>query len=219
MASQFHNRLVGTIVIVALGVIFLPDLLDGKKAREEEAFSEIPLRPAAEFNPGDDAAFEVVQVPSDDTSTQVDNDIDESRSSDDDEKNKGWSIQTDEREQQATAKVATKVDSPPPQAKVQTQKTPEPVKASKPSQNASAAFTLQLGSFNNATNVKALVSQLRKGGFTAYTLPEKPIDGRLTKVFVGPDVSEAKLKKLQQQVEKLTGLKGRVVSYNPLETE
>ncbi|MGL6122056.1 MAG: sporulation protein, partial [Shewanella sp.] len=45
MSSQFHNRLVGTVVLVALGVIFLPDILDGKKDRQEEQFSEIPLRP------------------------------------------------------------------------------------------------------------------------------------------------------------------------------
>ncbi|EAS4517614.1 TPA: cell division protein DedD, partial [Salmonella enterica] len=29
MASKFQNRLVGTIVLVALGVIVLPGLLDG----------------------------------------------------------------------------------------------------------------------------------------------------------------------------------------------
>lgn len=30
MASRFQSRLVGTIVLVAVGVIILPDLLDGK---------------------------------------------------------------------------------------------------------------------------------------------------------------------------------------------
>ena len=46
MSNQFHNRLVGTIVVVALGVIFLPDLLDGKNTQKEEGFTEIPLRPS-----------------------------------------------------------------------------------------------------------------------------------------------------------------------------
>lgn len=32
MASKFQNRLVGTIVLVALGVIVLPGLLDGQKS-------------------------------------------------------------------------------------------------------------------------------------------------------------------------------------------
>lgn len=81
-----------------------------------------------------------------------------------------------------------------------------------------SGFTLQLGSFNNATNVKALVAQLRKSGFKAYTIPENPKDGVLTKVFVGPDVSEAKLKKVQVEVENLTRLKGWIVPFNPLES-
>ncbi|MCK8158054.1 cell division protein DedD, partial [Erwinia amylovora] len=31
MASKFQNRLVGTVIIVALGVIVLPGVLDGQK--------------------------------------------------------------------------------------------------------------------------------------------------------------------------------------------
>lgn len=31
MASKFQSRLVGTIILVAVGVIVLPDVLDGKK--------------------------------------------------------------------------------------------------------------------------------------------------------------------------------------------
>ena len=63
MSSQFHNRLVGTVVLVALGVIFLPDILDGKKDRQEEQFSEIPLRPTViEQQKADDDMFEVLSA-------------------------------------------------------------------------------------------------------------------------------------------------------------
>jgi len=79
-------------------------------------------------------------------------------------------------------------------------------------------LTLQLGAFSNAANVKALVAQLRKSGYKAYTIPDTPKDGVLTKVFVGPDVSEVKLKKIQEEVESLTRLKGRIVPFNPLES-
>ncbi len=44
MATQFQNRLVGTLVLVCLGVIFLPDLFDGKKAHNKENFQSIPLQ-------------------------------------------------------------------------------------------------------------------------------------------------------------------------------
>ena len=45
MASKFQNRLVGTIIPVAVGVIVLPVLLDGDKKYNEDQFAAIPLIP------------------------------------------------------------------------------------------------------------------------------------------------------------------------------
>jgi DedD protein len=47
VASKFQNRLVGTVILVALGVIILPGLLDGKKKHYEDEFAAIPLVPKA----------------------------------------------------------------------------------------------------------------------------------------------------------------------------
>ncbi|MCF1428896.1 MAG: SPOR domain-containing protein [Shewanella sp.] len=163
MSSQFHNRLVGTIVVVALGVIFLPDILDGKKNRVQEEFAEIPLRPhsgSPQFAP----AFEVVS-PAESMATETTDHADAE-----------WS----------EAQTAS-------------------------------GWALQLGSFHDPGNVQRLVEQLRKAGFNAYTLPRKPVDNSITKVYVGPDVSKAEIKKLMTEVEKLTKLKGSVVPFDPLE--
>lgn len=45
MTSALKNRLVGTIIIVALAVIFLPDFLDGKKQTNKEPFVSVPASP------------------------------------------------------------------------------------------------------------------------------------------------------------------------------
>lgn len=45
MASRFQNRLVGTIILVALGAIILPGLLNGKKKHYQDEFAAIPLVP------------------------------------------------------------------------------------------------------------------------------------------------------------------------------
>lgn len=45
MASKFQNRLAGTIVLFAIGVIVLPSLLDGEKKKYQEDFAAIPLVP------------------------------------------------------------------------------------------------------------------------------------------------------------------------------
>lgn len=187
LSSQFQNRLVGVIVLVALGVIFLPDILDGKKQQQEEQFSEIPLRPAVEANLDTSSDFEAIDL-------------------------------TDEAAQFSAAEpevlpidtTPSNVTATEPQAKP-----PKPVKVEQ--SVPSGAYTLQLGSFKNAANVNALVKRLRDKGFRAYTLPQKPVDGELTKVFVGPDISKAKLQRLQKELDKLTELKSAVVSYNPVE--
>lgn len=48
MATQFQNRLVGTVILVSLGVIFLPDLLTGKGDGGQEPIASVPLRPEAQ---------------------------------------------------------------------------------------------------------------------------------------------------------------------------
>lgn len=45
MASKFQNRLVGTIILVAIGVIVLPDWLDGKKIHYQDSIASIPIQP------------------------------------------------------------------------------------------------------------------------------------------------------------------------------
>ncbi|MCC5879854.1 MAG: SPOR domain-containing protein [Idiomarina sp.] len=46
MASPLQNRIVGTAILIALAVIFLPDLLDGEKVSRDDELETIPLRPA-----------------------------------------------------------------------------------------------------------------------------------------------------------------------------
>lgn len=184
LSSQFQNRLVGVIVLVALGVIFLPDILDGKKQQQEEQFSEIPLRPAVEMNLDTSPEYKAIDLT--DEAAQFSAAEPEVLSSD------------------ADKPSVTSIASKPKPAKVEQSLT-------------SSAYTLQLGSFKNAANVNALVKRLRSKGFRAYTLPQTPVDGELTKVFVGPDISKAKLQRLQKELDKLTELKSAVVSYNPVE--
>ena len=45
MATQFQNRLIGTVILVSLGVIFLPDLLTGKHNNPHEPIASVPLNP------------------------------------------------------------------------------------------------------------------------------------------------------------------------------
>lgn len=58
MASQLQNRIVGSVILIALAVIFLPELLDGQPQQRQETFDAIPLQPELEV-----AEMPVTQVP------------------------------------------------------------------------------------------------------------------------------------------------------------
>lgn len=45
MSSQVQNRIVGSVILIALAVIILPELLDGKPVQEQQQFETIPLQP------------------------------------------------------------------------------------------------------------------------------------------------------------------------------
>ncbi|WP_299788394.1 SPOR domain-containing protein [uncultured Shewanella sp.] len=201
MSSHFQNRLVGIIVLVALGVIFLPDILDGKKEHQVEQFSEIPLRP--EVQPASLPEEALVAVDLSEKERVFESAGTEPESTE-------QSVSGDKSGGSKGADEATTVKREPAKEVKSVAKADK-----KPANNSSSAYTLQLGSFNNAANVQGLVKQLRAKGFNAYTLPATPVDGKLTKVFVGPELSKSKLQSLQSGIEKLTKLKGRIVAYDP----
>jgi DedD protein len=80
---------------------------------------------------------------------------------------------------------------------------------------AQGSWILQLGAFKNADSVNALVSKLRAAGYSAQTSPRTPVQGQINRVFIGPDVSKAKLQGMQSRISQMTGLSGSVVAYNP----
>ncbi|MEZ6953551.1 MULTISPECIES: cell division protein DedD [unclassified Aeromonas] len=263
MASKFQNRLVGTVILVALVVIFLPDLMDGNKLEQkEEAFAKIPLRPelepakpalqvsAASTLPADHLASQ--QQASAATQWQVE------------EIGDTVTLAANQASAAAQAQPATQTAAKPepkpvpkPKPEVVAKKPveqpkpkpvpPKPVEVKKPVESkpqagqiksmddliaskmttqavtpapaaaapAQGSWILQLGAFKNADSVNALVGKLRAAGYSAQTSPRTPVQGQINRVFIGPDVSKAKLQGMQSRISQMTGLSGSVVAYNP----
>ena len=251
----------GTVILVALVVIFLPDLMDGNKLEQkEEAFAKIPLRPelepakpalqvsAASTLPADHLASQ--QQASAATQWQVE------------EIGDTVTLAANQASAAAQAQPATQVAAKPepkpvPKPEVVAKKPVEqpkpkpvpakPVEVKKPVESkpqvgqiksmddliaskmttqaatpapaaaapAQGSWILQLGAFKNADSVNALVGKLRAAGYSAQTSPRTPVQGKITRVFIGPDVSKAKLQGMQSRISQMTGLSGSVVAYNP----
>ncbi len=248
MASKFQNRLVGTVILVALVVIFLPDLMDGNKLEQkDEAFAKIPLRPelepakpalqvsAASTLPAEHLASQ--QQASAATQWQVEEIGDTVTLANQGGANPAGASQAPITQQQPVQAVAQPKPQPKPEPKPEVIakkpveakpqagqiKTMDDLIASKMAQPTTApaaapaqgSWILQLGAFKNADSVNALVSKLRAAGYSAQTSPRTPVQGQINRVFIGPDVSKAKLQGMQSRISQMTGLSGSVVAYNP----
>lgn len=177
MASKFQNRLVGTIILVAIGVIVLPDVLDGEKTHYKEEIASIPLKPELD---SELESFEVLD-PVDDSSSLPDT-----------------PVEVVDIDDESVAE-----DKPLP---VVVKEVPER------NEYQDTAWIVQLMALKNADNAKNLVKDLQKRGYQAHTKPENGF----TRVIIGPDVSKSKLERQIVELEKITGSKGQLIKFKPL---
>ncbi len=75
------------------------------------------------------------------------------------------------------------------------------------------AWAVQLGSFSKRSNAVALRDRLQEEGFAAFVRPTAMSDGRLTRVYVGPEFSKEGARHLSGALTKETQLSGLVVPY------
>lgn len=231
MASKFQNRLTGTIVLVALGVIILPGLLDGQKKHYQDEFAAIPLVPkpgdrdepdmlpaatqALPAQPPEGAAEEVragdAAAPSLDATRLAGNGSNE------------LDPAAEPVVQPKPVEKAKPVEKPQPkpqrdkaseQIAAATEVPPEkPVQEEKPAPTGKA-YVVQLGALKNADKVNEVVGKLRGAGYRVYTSPSTPVQGKITRILVGPDASKDKLKGSLGELKQISGLSGVVMNYS-----
>ncbi|MEZ8737024.1 MULTISPECIES: SPOR domain-containing protein [Vibrio] len=189
MASKFQSRLVGTIILVAIGVIVLPDVLDGKKLHYKEEFASIPIKPELDSNV---EVFEVLDPVEDQIAlpdSPVEQVVESGRT---DNSNTQTASSSNDKE---ADKVAVVVKPIPEKNEYQ-----------------DSAWIIQLMALKNADNAKNVVKDLQKRGYQAHTKQEKTF----TRVIIGPDVSKSKLERQIKELEKITGSKGQLLKFKPL---
>ena len=236
MASKFQNRLVGTIALVALGVIVLPGLLDGQKKHYQDEFAAIPLVPkpgdkdepdmlpavtqALPSQPPEGAAEEVragdAAAPSLDASRYAANSstngLDEVPPPVQPPKPKPVDpkpqvqTQTKPARDNTRDQLAAASEAPPAQQKPVAEDKPVPT---------GKAYVVQLGALKNADKVNEIVSKLRGAGYRVFTAPSTPVQGKITRILVGPDASKDKMKGSLGELKQLSGLSGVVMGYSP----
>lgn len=193
MDVLLKQRLVGATVLVALGVIFVPLILEGPSQTlvpEMEALPEpedqVISAPLESF-PAPDA------IPAEPDTAIILTDPQPAAVS------------------EAPAEPAQPVAEPEPE--------PEPVAAApepetKPAKSAPlGSWVVQMGSFSSEQNARRLRDKLRKNGFVTQ-VEKARIDGKQRfRVRVGPFLERAEAEQSRKQIQDKLTLKGRVLSY------
>ncbi|RUO70761.1 SPOR domain-containing protein [Pseudidiomarina salinarum] len=183
MASQLQNRLVGSVILIALAVIILPELLDGKQVQNQEEFETIPLQPQVEV-----AEIPVKTIAEDNKLTQQSDDADS--------------------DLQVTADDAPALDS---DASGDANEPAAPAGTSLKD----AGWVIQLGVFRNQQSVDTLIERLRQRGYRAYREQVSINGDDLTKLMVGPALTQEELERQLPELNKLVGAEGRIIRFTP----
>ncbi|ERM61890.1 DedD protein [Vibrio mimicus CAIM 1883] len=193
MASKFQSRLVGTIVLVAIGVIVLPDVLDGKKTHFKEEIASIPIKPQPE---GEVEKFEVLE-PEQDTIALPEAPV---------------SVTQTNSESSSVPQANTSEPKSTQPAKVEQSVPTTVTEVPETNEYQDSAWIIQLMALKNADNARSVVADLQKRGYQAHVKQENDF----TRVIIGPDVSKSKLETQLLELEKITGAKGQLLKFKPL---
>jgi DedD protein len=215
MDVVLKQRLVGAVVLVALGVIFIPMLLEGPDdtlvpeldqlpelmdpgpSRPLEAFptmDTLPASPDTSVLAADAALEPEVLAPEPEPLPDV----------------------AEGAPPEPAAEAAAEPQPPPATAPGKATPAQPPASqppSAKPKAGALGSWVVQVGSFSNQQNALALRDKLRQGGFTTQ-VEKVRVDAKTHyRVRVGPFLERDEAEQSRKQVADKFKLSGRVLSY------
>ncbi len=219
MSTPFKNRLVGTIIVAAVVVIFLPDILDGEKKTYQDDFEAIPQAPkfsgeqTSKTFPSDKVIHKSVNKVNDETALDIINEDTEAEVVVSTKKVKVKNTTT----QVTPAKPEPIINKPQIEITQSDKVTVAKVKPKPLPEKAviKEAWVIHLGSFKHKKNVEQLINKLKANGYVVFTQPIETKQGTLTKVFIGPELIKSSLDKKLSSLKALTGTQGKVARFYP----
>ncbi|MEZ5491852.1 MAG: SPOR domain-containing protein [Gammaproteobacteria bacterium] len=197
------QRIVGTVVLLMLALIFLPFILDGDGDYQPAITGRIPEMPAVEI-----MREPVPQRP------QIDADRYPRTQP------PAMTVLTDrpavtaQDEPEPRQLVENSVVEPRPEPEPQSEPEPEPEPGPMLDEmSLPAGWSVRLGVFSNPQNAATLESRLLNAGYKAYRRELSGAQGSVTGVFVGPQVEREAANRLKVQLQEEFQLAGLVVRF------
>jgi DedD protein len=204
------QRLVGALILIALGVVFWPIIFVEPGDVTASGVREVPVRPGVNTQPiaapDKKDLREAAELESRKEQQRREDQLAEARAAD-----------------EAQAKTKAKADkvqtapTPVPAPKVAERKTrtQAPQKPALDSEGVPIAWILQVASVSDAGKADALRASLLKLGHKAYTKKVYRSDKVLLRVYIGPKFERAKLDKIKPEIDGVFGVQSMIVRYIP----
>ena len=189
MNQGAKQRVVGTIVLLALALIFLPLVLDGDGNYQPTITSRIPDTPIVDFMPEPVPERPIIDA---DRFPQPPSTI----------------------APEVSEPAAPGDQEPLQQPEEEIQESQEEV--SEPALDERAlpeGWSVRLGIFSNPINATNLTRRLLEAGYRAYSQEIQGAQGLVTGVFVGPQVERAEANLLKDELQSEFQLAGLVVRF------
>jgi len=216
LQQSTKQRIVGTVVLLALALIFLPIIFDGEGSYQPTISSRIPATPNVTVLPEPIQSRPVILadndrpdetepalLPEQDSALAVETTAPEEAGASALDNAPGVAIAADPVEV-ALNTVAEITESAPdftrPGSVLDENGLPQ-------------GWSVRLGSFSNADNANALLERLQEAGYRAYSRIIPAEQGDLTGVFVGPWLDRQISNGYQQSLQDEFQLAGIVVPY------
>lgn len=185
--AQFKQRIVGAIVLVALGVIFIPMILNRDDSGPGISDSNLPQKSPelAQLPTQDIPPAPLPPEPPAETRQQVD---------------------------AATPKLPA--GTPPPKADTPAQSSP-PAPVAEAKESKTAGWVVQVASFSDRSKALALRDRLRKQKYTAFVESVTSKNATLYRVRVGPVTQKAEAVNLQKKISVGFKIKDTLVMTHP----
>ena len=187
MNQGTKQRIVGTVVLLALALIFLPIIFDGQGSYQTQLSSRVPAEPVIPIMP-EPTQTRPVNV--------ADSLLQETEEEPTPENNEAASEQNDEQVQVTTSEPAFTRELPQLNAEGLPQ-----------------GWSVRLGSFAQEENAINLLERLQASGYKAYTRNIDNLQGSLTSVFVGPWLDRNLVDQYKEELQDEFRLAGDIVRF------
>ncbi len=216
MQQSTKQRIVGTVVLLALALIFLPIIFDGEGSYQTTISSRIPATPNVSVLPEPTQSRPVILADSnrpDETEPALLPEQDPSLAGETTVPAEIGASGSDNEPVEAVAADAVEVA-----LNTVTEITESAPDFTRPGSvldenGLPQGWAVRLGSFSNADNANALLERLQEAGYRAYSRIISAEQGDLTGVFVGPWLDRQISNGYQQSLQEEFQLAGIVVPY------